>query len=486
MTSAFSRAATDGIVIVLLLAGVALFRSPRTARWGNAAGALALGAAILLVFLRNRMGGTAGLVLALSLGSALGLAAAYRVTMLEVPAMVAFQHGAGAVAAVLVSFAELWRNRHGGIAPLAEVAGILGLAIGSATFTASLIASGKLIGWLRPAPKLLPRHGLLAQGVAAAAIVCGLLAFGATGNRCLAALGVLIALCAVLGVVVAIRIGGADMPVLISFLNATAGFAAAFCGVVLRNHLLVACGAVVAASGSILTHVMCQAMNRHLGRVFLGFQSDALTAQPKPAPAPPPPPPELRTTTPVIAPAQPAPDPYAQAVDLFRSARKVIIVPGYGMAVSQAQAEVAELAGWLEGRGAVVLFAVHPVAGRMPGHMNVLLAEADVDYDLLKEMDEINPQFAAADVALVVGACDVVNPAAIDVPNTPISGMPILRADAAARVVVCNLDERPGYSGVPNPLYRNPKTLLFLGDAKASLRRLLAALESGDGPGPAA
>jgi len=166
-------------------------------------------------------------------------------------------------------------------------------------------------------------------------------------------------------------------------------------------------------------------------------------------------------------------------VALFRSARKVIIVPGYGMAVSQAQAEVAELAGWLQRRGALVLFAIHPVAGRMPGHMNVLLAEAEIDYDLLKEMEEVNPQFRECDVALVVGACDVVNPAANRVSHTPISGMPILQADEAPHVVVCNLDERPGYSGVPNPLYQDPKTLLLFGDAKASLRAILVSLAAG-------
>ena len=306
-----------------------------------------------------------------------------------------------------------------------------------------------------------------------------MLACWVAGTGRVAAMVGLVIVCVLLGVVVAIRIGGADMPVLISFLNATAGFAAAFCGVVLGNHLLVACGAVVAASGSILTHVMCRAMNRRVWQVFLGFQPTTTALQHAPPAT------ETRTTAPAKIETKATRNLSAEAAALFRAARKVIIVPGYGMAVAQAQAEVVELAGWLQRRGAGVLFAIHPVAGRMPGHMNVLLAEADVDYDLLKEMDEINPQFCECDVALVVGACDVVNPAANSVPNTPISGMPILRADDAARVVVCNLDERPGYSGVPNPLYRDAKTLLLNGDAKASLRKILASLKTEGEPQPA-
>lgn len=466
----FARVATDGSIVVLLLAGVALFRSPRTARLGNGAAAAALAAAMLLVLLRNPVNAWTWLVIALVTGSGLGLVAAYRVNMLQVPAMVAFQHGVGGLAAMLIAFVELWRGGQTGMTALGQMSGILGLGIGSATFSASLIASGKLIGWLRPTPTLLPKHGRVFRALVAAGVGFGVLACWADGIGSVAAMLGLVIVCVLLGVVAAIRIGGADMPVLISFLNATAGFAAAFCGVVLRSHLLVACGAVVAASGSILTHVMCRAMNRRLWQVFLGFQAHPDVTQSSPVPA--------GSPVPIPAAARAEAGREPQAAALFRLARKVIMVPGYGMAVSQAQAEVAELAGWLQRRGATVLYAIHPVAGRMPGHMNVLLAEADVDYDLLKEMDEINPQFRECDVALVVGACDVVNPAAKSVPNTPISGMPILRADEAARVVVCNLDERPGYSGVPNPLYRDAKTLFLNGDAKASLRRIIVSLSA--------
>lgn len=470
-----ARGATDMGIVLLLLTGVALFRSPRTARPGNGAAALALAAAIALILLRNSLGAVTWIVLALTVGGTLGLVAAYRVQMLQIPAMIAFQHGAGGLAAVLISFAELWRGRETGITPLGQASGILGLAIGSATFSGSLIASGKLIGCLRPTPTLLPRHSLISRWVTAATIGGGVLAFCATGSSCLGWLLVLVLLSVSLGIVLAIRIGGADMPVLISFLNATAGFAAAFCGVILSNPLLVACGAVVAASGSILTRIMCRAMNRRLAQVFLGFPTTAEKTRSSTSTA--------LTPAPAAEPAAPLPgvgecpppDAQAQAVALLRSARKVVIVPGYGMAVAQAQAEVAALAAVLQRHGAEVLFAIHPVAGRMPGHMNVLLAEADIDYDLLKEMDDINPLLPQCDLALVIGACDVVNPAANTVPETPISGMPILQVDQAARVVVCNLDERPGYSGVANPLYRNPKTLLLLGDAKASLRKLIEA-----------
>jgi NAD(P) transhydrogenase subunit beta len=277
-----------------------------------------------------------------------------------------------------------------------------------------------------------------------------------------------------LGVVFSVRIGGADMPVLISFLNATAGLAAALVGVQIQNRLLIACGATVAASGSILTAVMCRAMNRPLLNVFTGLKPAAEPEAAVSAPG--------EAAAPDLAPAEaPAPrvvpaDPYAAAADLIRAARTVVIIPGYGMALAHAQFEVAKLADLLTRRGAEVLFAVHPVAGRMPGHMHVLLAEADVDPDTLFEMREVNPRLKDADVALVVGACDVVNPAAIHTQGTPISGMPILAAHEARRVIVFNLDEKPGYSGVPNTLYDDPRTLLLLGDAKETVAEVIRRL----------
>ena len=283
-------------------------------------------------------------------------------------------------------------------------------------------------------------------------------------------------------------IGGADMPVLISFLNAGSGLAAAFCGVTIQNRFLIACGAMVGASGLVLTHAMCKAMNRSILRVLFPMQvSGALpkelsknglaendlsanSAQED----------ELQEQK---AKGEDLQSPHAEespawerAIASARNAQKVIVVPGYGMALAQAQFEVVRLAKRLEELGKEVLFAVHPVAGRMPGHMNVLLAEAEVDYTRLHQMEEINDQFKEADLALIVGACDVVNPAAIEVEGTPISGMPILLAHEANEVIVCNLDDKPGYSGVDNPLYSQRKTILLWGDAKESVQRLLEGL----------
>ena len=274
------------------------------------------------------------------------------------------------------------------------------------------------------------------------------------------------------------RIGGADMPVLISFLNATSGLAAALCGIIIQNRLLIACGATVAASGSILTYFMCKAMNRRLIAVFVGIQMQAKplgSESAEDAPSASEPASETATVPTSETPRQQ--DPFVQAVEAVRGADSVVVVPGYGMALAHAQFETVRLADRLQAAGKTVKFAVHPIAGRMPGHMHVLLAEAEVDPDMLAEIDEINPHFPSTDLAVIVGACDVVNPAAIEVSGTPISGMPILEAHNAKQLVVCNLDEKPGYSGVDNPLYADPKTILLLGDAKATLGRLLENLK---------
>jgi NAD(P) transhydrogenase subunit beta len=249
--------------------------------------------------------------------------------------------------------------------------------------------------------------------------------------------------------------------------------AASFCGIIIENRLLVACGATVAASGSILTHVMCQAMNRNLLRVFVpaGLKLNAVAegiGQIAAAPEP---------SSVAAAPAESSSrTPLSRAVEAARSAKKVIIIPGYGMALAHAQFEVVKVANRLSKMGKEVKFAIHPIAGRMPGHMHVLLAEAEADSDMLFDLPEINAEFQAADLALIVGACDVVNPAAIKVEGTPISGMPILAAYEAKQILVCNLDDRPGYSGVQNALYTDPKTILLLGDARATLSELLQGL----------
>lgn len=456
----------DLSIIVLLVMGIAQFRNPRGARSGNATAATALLLAFALVLYRNAILDPVLLAVALLVGGAIGAVIAMRVTMIQIPAMVAFQHGAGGVAACAIAFVELTR----GGAPTSvtgEVSGFLGLIIGAATFSGSMIAGAKLAAKIKQTPVVLMGHNLILVLLVGAII--GLSAFGATtsGLSLMVALVCALVAAVLVGLVFAIRIGGADMPVLISFLNATAGLAAAFCGVAIQNRLLIACGATVAASGSILTAVMCTAMNRSFVKVLAGGKmAGPPKAEGGTAAAPPA---ETRV-------ARTLAEAMIDAKTVLRDAESVIIVPGYGMALARAQFQVASLARRLEQLGKTVDFAIHPVAGRMPGHMNVLLAEADVDYDKLKEMDDVNPSFAQTDAVLVVGACDVVNPAAIRIADTPISGMPILNAHEARHVLVCNLDERPGYSGVPNPLYDQASTLLLFGDANETVTELLESL----------
>jgi len=480
----------DGIIIMLLIAGIGLFRTPPGARRGTMLAALAMAAAIAVVLVRidiNRVGLIAA---ALFLGAFAGLWVAVRVNMIQIPAMIAFQHGAGGMAAFLVCFVELWRGADAGMGALQTVAGLAGLVVGAGTFSASLVAGGKLANILPSRPFTARGHSGASLVVMSATVVAAVMAGLSSGASLVMLLAVAILLTVCLGVLVSVRVGGADMPVLISTLNATAGFAAAFSGIILESYLLVAAGATVAASGSVLTHVMCKAMNRRLYQVVAGvrraaapaaggrsFSAEALAAAPQA---------DLGSTSvddaePVAAAVDPlsvpsvpegATDPLGRAARVLKDVRRAIVVPGYGMAVAQAQSELVSLTRRLEEKGAEVSYAIHPVAGRMPGHMNVLLAEAEVPYDRLVEMDEINPRFKDADLALVVGACDVVNPAAIVQEGTPISGMPILRAMDAKNVVVCNYDEKPGYSGVDNPLYDEPTSILLWGDAKETLRAL--------------
>jgi len=469
----------DAAIILILIIGIRQFRAPRGARIGNLTAAFALVCAFLLVLLRNNILAPEIVLIALVVGSVIGWIVAVRVNMTQIPAMVAFQHGAGGVAAFLVAFVEL-TGSGAQLATINRVAGLLGLVIGSATFSGSMIASGKLGNKLKQAPTNLPVHGLfLALNLLMIAGLC-FWAWAPEGPFSAVYLLVLIILSVLLGVLFSIRIGGADMPVLISFLNATAGLAAAFCGIIIQNRLLIACGATVAASGSILTHVMCKAMNRSLIKVFIGIHQK-ISSKPKDVEVPPPD--HVDSLAKGTFSKEPRPafetgksDGMSEVASAMKSAGKIVIIPGYGMALAQAQFRVCELATRLEEMGKEVKFAIHPVAGRMPGHMNVVLAEADVEYDKLFEMDDINPEFRETDLALIVGACDVVNPAAISIEGTPISGMPILMAHEAKKVIVCNLDEKPGYSGVENPIYQEERTILLLGDARETMEKILARI----------
>ena len=391
--------------------------------------------------------------------------------MIQIPSMVAFQHGAGGVAAFLISFVELTRDAHT-IDLVSEISGVLGLTIGSLTFSGSIIASAKLANKMRQIPQVWPAHQTLLFLNLAALLAVGGITFFVPADIARYLYLTEIVLSATFGILFSVRIGGADMPVLISFLNATAGLAAALCGMVIGNQLLIAFGATVAASGSILTHVMCKAMNRNIIRVIWPSLNDQ-TASPKRNPTA-----SQFTvkTTPQETAARNLKGDLSTAAEIIKKSKKVIIIPGYGMALAKAQQEVAALANKMVSMSKEVKYAIHPVAGRMPGHMNVLLAEAGVDYDMLVEMEHINADFPNTDLALVIGACDVVNPAAIDIEGTPISGMPILMAHKAKHVICCNFDNKPGYSGVENPLYQKTNAIMLFGDANKSVHQLFVSL----------
>lgn len=474
--SSSGRLLIDLAIVAILILGVRQFRTPRDARKGNLTAAFALLCALGVVFFSVPLLEPATVVLALVVGGLVGWLVAIRVRMIQVPAMVAFQHGAGGIAAWITAFVEL--SRAGGeLSTVGRLSGVLGMVIGAATFSGSMVASARLSGVMRQTPTILPKHSLVLAATLTLVVAMGIPAGTAVGTAQFYGLLGLILLSMLLGIVFAVRIGGADMPVLISFLNATAGLAASFCGIIVQSRLLIACGATVAASGSILTHVMCRAMNRSLLSVFVGGSVGHPTVGPESR--------EAEAAAPSGAAGSEGPEPsdrspLQRAIEAVRSAKQVILVPGYGMALAQAQFEVARLAERLKTLGKEVKFAIHPIAGRMPGHMHVLLAEAEVDPDMLFDLEEINPAFATADLAVVVGACDVVNPAANEAEGTPISGMPILAVHEARQALVCNLDRRPGYSGVENSLYQSPTTILMLGDAKANLGRLLEALEQDD------
>jgi H+-translocating NAD(P) transhydrogenase subunit beta len=477
--------AWDIAIIAVFIFGIKAFRTPPDARTGNRMAAVALSAAFILLLSRHQLFTPETVLLALAIGAGGGWFWAMRVNMTQIPAMVAFQNGAGGCAAMLVSFIELTRA---GVAlgAVNQFFGAVGLIAGAVTFSGSMIAAGKLSDLVRGTPVFLPRHNHLLAGVFGAIVLLGLW-IGLFASTAMVFYSIMVVIFALsLGIIFSIRIGGADMPVLISFLNATTGLAAAFCGMVVENRLLIACGAMVAASGYILTHKMCLAMNRDLKNVFLGRilpskspeKTETDESQPHDAQQPEdsPVPDEVMDETPEEKPEEKAQDTFQLALEALNDGKNVIIIPGYGMALAQAQFNLVALGNRMEQLGKTVKYAIHPVAGRMPGHMNVLLAEADIDYDNLYDIDTINPEFSSTDVALIVGACDVVNPAANLADNSPISGMPILNAHEARRVIICNLDTRPGYSGVDNPLYQQPGVILLLGNAKESIAKLMERL----------
>jgi proton-translocating NAD(P)+ transhydrogenase subunit beta len=443
----------------LFIAGLRLVRGPRTAVRGNLVAALGMGIALVATLLDDRIGDWALIVVGVVVGTAIGVPSARSVKMTAMPQMVALFNGVGGGAVALISLVE-YRETDGDL-PLESLIPILFAAIiGSISFWGSNVAFSKLqeLKWTkRRFPKLTAFNAALAILVVALAVVL------AAGVESEALFWLLLVGAGVLGVTLVLPIGGADMPVVISTLNAFTGLSAAAAGVALDNTALIVAGMLVGASGSILTKQMADAMNRSVGNVFfggfgggggaVGGGDDGVDRT-------------VRSTS------------AADVAIQLSYARLVVVVPGYGMAVAQAQRAVADLAAELEKRGVEVLYAIHPVAGRMPGHMNVLLAEADVPYEKLKEMDDINGEFARTDVALIIGANDVTNPAARTVTDSPIYGMPILDVDKAHSVVVLKRSMASGFAGIDNPLFYDPKTTMLFGDAKTSVSDVLAEVNA--------
>ncbi len=457
-----------GVLVAGVLGGIAMMSRVKTAVAGNALSAVCTAAAIFVTLYKYHLLTQAGLWICLALGLAVGLVGAYRVKMIQMPQTVALLNGFGGAASALVAAVSLMEGLRG---IFSLVTAGLALAVGMITLTGSLIAAGKLQKLIAQRPVVWKGHSV----IVGSSIVLTLATVILTAVPAVPVF-VSILLCAVcsgfFGVAFAIRVGGADMPITISLLNSLSGVAGAIAGMAIGDPLLVAIGGVVGASGLLLTQIMCRAMNRHLGDILLGKTSTPAKKE-QAAPA---------AVTAEESAAQPVRETACaetSPAEILRQAKNVIIVPGYGMALAQAQQTVKQLADLLESRGAQVRFAIHPVAGRMPGHMNVLLCEADVPYEQLYEMEAINGDFRDCDVSLVIGANDVVNPAANTAEGTPIYGMPVLNVADAKHVIICNYDLKPGYAGVENPLYHKKEGVsLLLGDAKDTLRTLCDGLSA--------
>ena len=446
------------LAAVLFVLGIMLLRKPATARAGN--GLAALGMAIALAFgvLAIPLHHTLMIAIVFAAAAAAGAVVARIVKMTAMPQLVALFNGMGGGAAALVALVVmLHATGTGGRLPaLIAIPGFFTLLIGSVSFAGSLVAFAKLQEWLSGRPLLFRGQHLLNLVVLLAALAAGLAALaGLAPAPPLAAL--VGGLAVLLGFLFVLPVGGADMPVIISFLNSLTGLAAAATGFVLSSDLLIVAGALVGASGTILTLIMSRAMHRSLfSALFAGFgQVQAGAGRLDGA---------MHATS------------ADEVATLLAYSRRVVIVPGYGMAVARAQLEVKDLADRLIERGVDVRFGIHPVAGRMPGHMNVLLAEANVPYDRLYEMERINPEFARTDVVLVIGANDVTNPAARTNPGSPIYGMPVLEVDQAAAIVVLKRSMATGFAGVDNPLFLMDKTLMLFGDARESVAALVQEL----------
>ena len=480
-----------GVLSIGVLLGINMMSKVKSAVKGNRLSALCMLAAVCVTLYKYQIFSAGMMWAGLAIGAAIGIYLTIKVEMITMPQTVALLNGLGGAASAVAALLTLAAvNTQTGI--FAIVTGGIALAVGALTFSGSLIAAGKLHKLLPQKPTVLPAHQALTTvsflGMIAFIV---LLPIKPELMMSISVAGLVISL--LFGIFFAIRVGGADMPITISLLNSTSGVAASIAGMAIGDILLVSVGGIVGASGLLLTQIMCRAMNRSLASIlFSKAASPAKSAQPaKPAgTSASSSKEESEAKAQQTGEAKPAQQELtatghadkSQLPSWFSNAKEIIFIPGYGMALSQAQGLVKQLADKLESMGKNVRFAIHPVAGRMPGHMNVLLCEVDIPYDKLYEMEAINPDFDKTDLAIIIGASDVVNPAANTAEGTPIYGMPVLAAEKAKKLIICNYDLQPGYAGVPNPLYEpNPNTMMLLGDAKESINTMLDSLRTKGG-----
>jgi len=460
---------TEGVITTAYIASSILFilalgglSNQETARRGNLYGIAGMAIALIATIAGSQVTSYGTLILCMLPGAVAGIFVASRVQMTQMPELVAILHSFVGLAAVLVGFASYLdpQSHHQGVEKtIHEIEIYLGVLIGAVTFTGSVIAFGKLSARITSKPMLLPARHWLNLGLGLLCLWLGVLFVGAEGHSGLIPLLLMTLIAFAFGVHMVMAIGGADMPVVISMLNSYSGWAAAATGFMLNNDLLIVTGALVGSSGAILSYIMCRAMNRKFLAVIAGGFGTAggTTAASGPQGE-------------VVAISA------EETAELLKDAKSVVIVPGYGMAVAQAQHAINEITKKLRDKGIQVRFAIHPVAGRMPGHMNVLLAEAKVPYDIVMEMDEINEDFGKTDAVLVIGANDIVNPSAKTDPGSPIAGMPVLEVWNAKTVVVMKRSMATGYAGVENPLFFNENSRMLFGDAKASVDAILASV----------
>jgi NAD(P) transhydrogenase subunit beta len=458
------------ILFILSLGGLS---NPETSRRGNLYGMIGMSIAVLATVLGPQVtkAGYGWIAGAMAVGACIGIFAARTVKMTQMPELVALMHSLVGLAAMLVGFANYIDPAAAGVfqgaeKTIHEVEIYIGILIGAVTFSGSIIAFGKLSGKITGKPVLLPgRHFLNLAGLLVVLYFGGAFINTHTVQDGMTPLVVMTVIALLFGIHMVMAIGGADMPVVVSMLNSYSGWAAAATGFMLNNDLLIVTGALVGSSGAILSYIMCRAMNRHFISVIAGgFGTGGGTPAAAAGGAQP-----AGEVSPILA---------AETAELLREAKSVIIVPGYGMAVAQAQHTVFEITKLLRERGVNVRFGIHPVAGRMPGHMNVLLAEAKVPYDIVFEMDELNEDFPDTDVSMVIGANDIVNPAAQDDPASPIAGMPVLEVWKAKTSIVMKRSMASGYAGVDNPLFYKENNRMLFGDAKKMLDEVLGALKA--------